>query len=260
MCERGAAALICALNDALEDAPRQRLCPYLVRTIGTSEDGLDETRSWMALDWLIRTYPPMWLNAVGLTDLASRLDAPPPVTDLARLKAATGVLGDAVDEARRAWWRAIRASRFPARVSAVAGIAAAREAAWRSSGAPAWNAAAFGVRKLACDTACALCGEIARYAAATLMRDERVRVWPPSKRAVVPASIAPMIDRSQESALALLGQMLPTMPHVDAGGDDRLGRIHDEICTPPGSICATSVRRSATIECTAVHRGESGCW
>lgn len=217
---------ICALNDALEDAPRQRLRPYLVRTIGTSEDGLDETRSWMALDWLIRTSAPTWLNAVGQTDSASRLKALPPVTDLARLKAVTGVPRGARDEARRAWWRAIRASRFPIRVSGIAGIAAARESAWGSSGAPAWNAAAIGVRKLACDTACALCREIAGYTAATLMSDERVRVWPPSKRPVVPASIAPMIGRSQESAFARLGQMLPAMPLVDAGGADRHDRIH----------------------------------
>ena len=58
-CER-----ICiALNDGLEDGPRQRLRPYLARTIGTADDGLDEARSWMAMDWLIRVYTPAWLIA-----------------------------------------------------------------------------------------------------------------------------------------------------------------------------------------------------
>ncbi len=35
-------------------SPRQRLRPYLARTIGPAEDGFDSTRSWLALDWLIR--------------------------------------------------------------------------------------------------------------------------------------------------------------------------------------------------------------
>ena len=45
-----------AFNDALPDDKRQRLRPYLARTIGTAGDGLDEQRSWLATDWLIRTY------------------------------------------------------------------------------------------------------------------------------------------------------------------------------------------------------------
>jgi hypothetical protein len=37
-------AFCTTLNDHLEDGPRQRLRPYLVRTIGTADDGLDEAR------------------------------------------------------------------------------------------------------------------------------------------------------------------------------------------------------------------------
>ena len=59
------------LNDSLEDAPRQRLRPYLARTIGTTDDGLDDARSWMAMDWLIRTYAPTWLAVAGLTGSAA---------------------------------------------------------------------------------------------------------------------------------------------------------------------------------------------
>ena len=33
-------AFCMTLNDSLEDTPRQRLRPYLARTIGTSDDGL----------------------------------------------------------------------------------------------------------------------------------------------------------------------------------------------------------------------------
>ena len=35
-------AFCTTLNDSLEDVPRQRLRPYLARTIGTATDGLDE--------------------------------------------------------------------------------------------------------------------------------------------------------------------------------------------------------------------------
>src|SRR3954471_7750366 len=43
-------------NDVLDDGQRQKLRPYLARTIGTAGDGLDPQRSLMCLDWLIRTY------------------------------------------------------------------------------------------------------------------------------------------------------------------------------------------------------------
>ena len=55
-------AFCIALNDGLETVPRQRLRPYLTRTIGTAGDGLDEQRAWMAMDWLIRTYTATWLS------------------------------------------------------------------------------------------------------------------------------------------------------------------------------------------------------
>ena len=47
-------AMCIALNDGLDQEPRQRLRPYLTRTIGTAEDGLDTWRGWMAMDWLAR--------------------------------------------------------------------------------------------------------------------------------------------------------------------------------------------------------------
>src|SRR5579859_5987324 len=61
-------AFCIALNDGLEDEPRQRLRPYLTRTIGTAQDGLDNTRSWLAMDWLIRVYAPVWLHRAALDD------------------------------------------------------------------------------------------------------------------------------------------------------------------------------------------------
>src|ERR1700755_694288 len=54
-------AMCIALNDGLEHEPRQRLRPYLARTIGTADDGLDTERGWMAMDWLIPVYTPAWV-------------------------------------------------------------------------------------------------------------------------------------------------------------------------------------------------------
>lgn len=67
------------LNDALPDGARQELKRFLPSgdgpspLSGTRRDGLDEARSYMALDWLIRTYMPAWLDLVGLTVEAQAL-------------------------------------------------------------------------------------------------------------------------------------------------------------------------------------------
>ena len=88
-------AFCTTLNDSLEDGPRQRLRPYLARTIGTVDDGLDEVRSWMAMDWLIRTYAPAWLELAGLAESAQRVAGLAPVLDSASLHAARVALGPA---------------------------------------------------------------------------------------------------------------------------------------------------------------------
>jgi hypothetical protein len=61
------------LNDALDDEKRQKLRPYIVRTLGTAGDGQDEMRSYMALDWLIRVHIPAFLAAAGLVPEADKL-------------------------------------------------------------------------------------------------------------------------------------------------------------------------------------------
>src|ERR1700744_1475634 len=78
-------AFCTALNDSLEQDPRQRLRPYLARTIGTADDGLDESRSWLAMDWLIRTYAPTWLSFAGLCETARCLSDLSPVVSAADL-------------------------------------------------------------------------------------------------------------------------------------------------------------------------------
>ena len=68
------------LNDNLPDDQRQRMRPYLARTIGTAGDGLDDRRRWMCVDWLIRSYTPTFLQLVpSLAERAQALRALPPV-------------------------------------------------------------------------------------------------------------------------------------------------------------------------------------
>ena len=46
------------LNDTWAAQDRQRLVPFLPRMVGTANDGKDEARSYLALDWLVRTFTP----------------------------------------------------------------------------------------------------------------------------------------------------------------------------------------------------------
>lgn len=71
------------LNDALPDDKRQALKPLIPSLVDTAGDGLDEARSYLALDWLIRTYLPTWLRLVpALTAQADLLVQHAPITSL----------------------------------------------------------------------------------------------------------------------------------------------------------------------------------
>jgi hypothetical protein len=127
-----------SFNDALDDQTRQRLRPYLARTIGTAGDGLDEQRAWQCIDWLIREYTPAWLELrPELVHHAERLRALPPVLAVENvtraMEAITPAKKDAAaarDAAGAAAWAAARAAAW----------AAARAAAGDAAGDAAWDA------------------------------------------------------------------------------------------------------------------------
>lgn len=122
------------LNDVLDDDKRQTLRPYIPRLVGTAGDGLDEARSYMALDWLIRVYTPTWLRLVpALTGQADLLAQQGPIRSLEDAAA----VGDAVREA------ASQAS-------------AAGAAAWAAAGAAAGDAAGAAARDALSPTVAAL--------------------------------------------------------------------------------------------------------
>jgi hypothetical protein len=110
------------LNDQWDTPTRQRLRPHLPRMVGTANDGLDKTRSYMALDWLIRTYTPAWLDLAGLTTEATALRDLRRIMDLVAAQSA----GPVVREVR---------------TKADAAGDAARDAAGDAAGAAAWDAA-----------------------------------------------------------------------------------------------------------------------
>jgi hypothetical protein len=131
------------LNDALPDGKRQDLIRYLPNgtspLAGTEHDGLDETRGYIALDWLIRTYTPAWLDLAGLTAEATALRDLRRIADLVAAQAAAPVVQDARSKAAAAWAAAWDAAGDAAR-------AAARAAAWDAAGDAAWDAARAAAR------------------------------------------------------------------------------------------------------------------
>ncbi len=204
-------AFCTSLNDSLADEPRQRLRPYLARTIGTADDGLDETRSWATMDWLVRTYVPTWLAAAGLYQPAQELMSLPAVSDASELRIALVALGRARRQARAAWSEALGAARPAAWAPWAAGRAAARECAWSSAGSAAWAAAKLEIGEIAGDRARALARDIAGDAAATISRHARAGAGRAGARDAARASLAPTLKALETSLFGLLDRLLPTV-------------------------------------------------
>lgn len=108
-------------NDALDDETRQLLKPYIPRLVGTNTGKKDdETRAWMATDWLVRECAPAFLRCAGLTEHAETLEKLAALDSTARAKSAQKDIAAAWDAARDA--------------------AARAAAAWDAARAAAWDA------------------------------------------------------------------------------------------------------------------------
>jgi hypothetical protein len=162
------------LNDALNDDKRQQLISLIERLPGTAGDGLDETRGYLALDWLIRVCTPTWVEAAGLVDAEMYLRELPPVVDLHSATAA----GEKVRRVRGAAWIAAKSADGDAAWSAARATAgAAREASWATAayasvGETAWQATWYAARAAAGD------------------------------------ALAPIVDQLQDSAITLYTRMI----------------------------------------------------
>jgi hypothetical protein len=165
------------LNDQLPDDLRQQLKPLVPKIVGTAGDGLDEARSYMALDWLIRTYTPAWLDLAGLSTEAQELRDLRRIVDLAAAVDAGPVALRAREKSAAAWDAAGAAA-------GDAAGAAARAAAWDAARAAAWDAARAAARAAAWAAAGAAAGAAARE------------------------KLAPTVTELQQSAIALFTSMI----------------------------------------------------
>jgi hypothetical protein len=191
-----------SLNDAMADEKRQQLKRFLPRDGvdplgGTEGDGQDEARGYLALDWLVRTYTPAFLDlrpelagvAAELRSLRRIVDlsaaqSAGPVVRSAKSKATAGdTAGAAVRDA--AWAAALAAAGDAAGDAAGAAVrAAAGDAAGDAVRAAAWDAALAAAGAAAGDAAGAAAGDAAR------------------------AALAPTVDRLQDSAIELYAAMI----------------------------------------------------
>ena len=133
-------AFLRSWNDSLNDQDRQMLKPLIPKVIGTATSKRDEeTRAWMATDWLARECAPAWLRLAGLTAQAEALEKLAPLVSAASARKAQPKLDTARKDSAAAGAAARDAARDAAR-------AAARAAAWAAARAAAWAAAEAALR------------------------------------------------------------------------------------------------------------------
>ena len=192
-------AFCVTFNDCLDNGQRQRLRPYLARTIGTAGDGLDDQRAWLARDWLIRVYTPAWLSLAYLDAAADRLRALPPVLAVENLTRAMDTLHGARSEAAAAWAAARDAAR-----------PATRGVSWQATRAAAWAAARTASWDAALAATCAAEAAHAGDAAWTAAWDAaRAAAWD-AAGAAAGTALQPTVLELRRSGFVLLDRMLPT--------------------------------------------------
>ena len=178
-------AFTISLNDSWDQGQRQKLAPFLPRMVGTSDDGQDEARSYLALDWLIRTYTPAWLDLAGLKAEAQKLRSLRRIVDLVAANDAVPVVRETRKKADAA------AAAAGAAAADAAGVAAAAAAGAAAADAAAAGAAA-GDAAAAADAAGVAAGDAAWVAAGV----------------AAGAALHPTVETLQASALELLDRMI----------------------------------------------------
>ncbi len=168
-------------NDGLpDDETRTRLlAPLIPRLVGTrSTPEVQDARAFMAADWSVRTFTPIWLRLAGLDDHAVALESLPPLDSVEACENSRAARDAAWDAA----WAAAGVAAWDAAGDAAraAAGAAARDAAWAAAGAAAGAAAWAAARAAAWAAAWAAAG----------------------------AALAPAVEACQVSALELLNRMI----------------------------------------------------
>jgi hypothetical protein len=199
-------------NDSLDDEARNRLLkPLVPRLVGSkATPEIEERRSYMALDWLIRVFTPKWLDMVpALHEHTKALRELEEIADMAGAAAA----GKRVNAA----WAAARAAARDAAWDAAR--AAARDAAWAAAGDAAWAAAGDAARAAARDAAWAAAGDAARAAAGDAAWDAARAAARAAAGDAAWAALKPTTEWLQASALDLVDRMLSAESPPAASGN-----------------------------------------
>lgn len=150
-------------GDDLNNKDRQTLKQYVPRLIGSKgTPEQEDTREWMVLDWLVRTYTPTWLRFAGLSDKADRLSGLPKFeagVDVAQvMPTLTAVRADADVARGPAWTTSAHERAFLASAGSAAWVATrtasldathlavSRATAGNTAWAAAWDAAPVATR------------------------------------------------------------------------------------------------------------------
>jgi len=141
-------AFLISWNDSLPDDDRTRLLkPLIPLIVGTrSTKKVEERRSYMALDWLIRVHTPKWLDLVpSLSEHAKAMRDLDEIVDMAGATAA-GEISRAAGDAARAAARATAWAAWDAAWAAWDAAGDAARAAARATAMAAWDAGASALR------------------------------------------------------------------------------------------------------------------
>jgi hypothetical protein len=175
-------AFMVSWNDSLpNDAERDRLLkPLIALIVGTrSTPEIEQRRSLMAADWLVRVHTPAWLRLAKLESQAAALEGLPEITDMAQCPSLMPALNAVRKDADAAW----------------AAAGAAGDAAWAAAGDAARAAAGAAARAAAGDAAWAAAWAAARAAARAAAGD------------AARAALKPATTKLQESAVELVKRM-----------------------------------------------------
>jgi hypothetical protein len=106
------AAFLRSYNDSVSNEKRQELKQYIPRLIGTrGSEALEERRSLIAADWMVRVYTPALLRLAGLIAQADALAGLPEITALAQVPSIKPAIEAARKDAAAAGaWAAARAA------------------------------------------------------------------------------------------------------------------------------------------------------
>jgi hypothetical protein len=223
-------AFLRSYNDSVSDEVRQCLKPFIPRLVGTkSTPEVEERRSLIAADWLVRTHTPAWLRLAGLNAQADALSGLPEIISMAQVPSIRGPIEAARRDAaaagaaaRAAAWAAAGAAAWAAAGAAAwdAAMAAAGDAAWDAAGAAAraaagdaagdaaWDAAWDAAGAAARDAAGAAARDAAGAAAGDAARDAAGAAARAAARAAATTKLAPTVAELQATVPALIERML----------------------------------------------------